>query len=716
MATATSSRPRPRPRMKQKQPSTAPKIDVPVDVVSICDSEDSDLTPLTSPIESKAVCSPLRQRRSGTLSGSALVTETPPKRQVQPQHDPDAWDIKKLGTYVWVLIDRRARVFDPEDLEGIEAHPERLWWPGKIKSNSYPKMPLKVRLFGVAAPGVQTIDIYDPCESNVIPLEQSHQQLSINAPTFVDLGSFDENIQGSPRKKQKMDRADIEKRWRMAMDELAHAREEDAGSDASMPEVGTLGFALFVSTTSPKKNPKETTLREKGKRKGKRRRTDSGSESEADGYGMEPEHKQDFVRTTQHGRWSPPPPDMFLDIPGELVLAMERSTGTLYWPAKILAYVPPKNARQEPKYQVVYLDGTKKDILRKWFYTTADNEFATCKLGEWESEYKEVENDEDEDNDTHNGNLLLRFPSPIPTDPPPDAAAFLQLEINEQFAYTKPVLSAILNENYSPARTRHNHFIAGGSKRKRVAEDAAQRGRMDPRDVSSLQQCLSEWCLRSERRALEIADEGSSEGGASLIWPAVGDAENARVDSGVDVKLSPRPPSPTGSEATLALSLSEAPPESSFTTEYQEFETSSMRTSATSAFFAEPSGSDNLVGSGGRQHGCEAYEELSRVEKVDYCTNVLLPEVVLQVLLWRGGHRTSVELLTDAEEETLHLKGQALLKESDWVNDILRVRASMERSLKLGNNQVKKSADGRPLLSVTGRPRRSVGAPRSYHE
>lgn len=54
--------------------------------------------------------------------------------------------------------------------------------------------------------------------------------------------------------------------------------------------------------------------------------------------------------------------------------------------------------------------------------------------------------------------------------------------------------------------------------------------------------------------------------------------------------------------------------------------------------------------------------------------NILLPEAIRQVLLWRDGQRTSVELLSPEEEEGLYEKGQKLLNERDWVLDILRLR------------------------------------------
>jgi hypothetical protein len=64
--------------------------------------------------------------------------------------------------------------------------------------------------------------------------------------------------------------------------------------------------------------------------------------------------------------------------------------------------------------------------------------------------------------------------------------------------------------------------------------------------------------------------------------------------------------------------------------------------------------------------------------------NVLLPEAIRQVLLWREGKRTSLELLSDDEEEALHKAGEEMLLKTDWVYDTMRMRESRLRSLVKG--------------------------------
>lgn len=59
--------------------------------------------------------------------------------------------------------------------------------------------------------------------------------------------------------------------------------------------------------------------------------------------------------------------------------------------------------------------------------------------------------------------------------------------------------------------------------------------------------------------------------------------------------------------------------------------------------------------------------------------NILLPETIQQLLLWRSGERTSLTLLSSEEEERLHEHGEAKAQETDWVYDLLRLREAQAR-------------------------------------
>jgi hypothetical protein len=59
--------------------------------------------------------------------------------------------------------------------------------------------------------------------------------------------------------------------------------------------------------------------------------------------------------------------------------------------------------------------------------------------------------------------------------------------------------------------------------------------------------------------------------------------------------------------------------------------------------------------------------------------NILLPEAIQQLLLWRSGERTTAALLSQSEEERLHECGSAKAQETDWVFDLLRLREAQAR-------------------------------------
>lgn len=94
--------------------------------------------------------------------------------------------------------------------------------------------------------------------------------------------------------------------------------------------------------------------------------------------------------------------------------------------------------------------------------------------------------------------------------------------------------------------------------------------------------------------------------------------------------------------------------------------------------------------------------------------NILLPEAIQQLLLWRSGERTSVALLSPEEEERLHERGEAKAQETDWVYDLLRLREAQARlwsvDLNAKGKEKNKSGDvkgggtrSRPRMSTISR-------------
>ena len=136
--------------------------------------------------------------------------------------------------------------------------------------------------------------------------------------------------------------------------------------------------------------------------------------------------------------------------------------------------------------------------------------------------------------------------SPVPLDPPPNNEEFSNLSIREQFAYTKTVLHAILNDEYEPTRSKLSRFMDGGKQRASLTDEAALRGKLDPKDVERLQAYIRQWCLREEAPANIFVDDNNDPG--------------AVLDSGLDHI---RAGSPALTEPDLQSSPHKEPPGSS---------------------------------------------------------------------------------------------------------------------------------------------------------
>ena len=93
----------------------------------------------------------------------------------------------------------------------------------------------------------------------------------------------------------------------------------------------------------------------------------------------------------------------------------------------------------------------------------------------------------------------LRAQSPTPHIPIL-AVDFVQLTIAEQLEYVKPVLSALLNGQYLPARRLHIGFMKGGKSRTQVAASAWKRGDVSHKDKEELSTCIRRWMARRETR------------------------------------------------------------------------------------------------------------------------------------------------------------------------------------------------------------------------
>lgn len=136
---APLSRPRPRPIFAKKKREPASPLPGAVE------DDESSLTSLSSatPSPSPPPSPPVRLQPQPIVRAQPqpvpLVPTSSSTSSVRPRRlalrEEDLWDIDALGDYVWVLIDRRARVYEPGgDNSPLKASTGWLWWPGKVNS------------------------------------------------------------------------------------------------------------------------------------------------------------------------------------------------------------------------------------------------------------------------------------------------------------------------------------------------------------------------------------------------------------------------------------------------------------------------------------------------------------------------------------------------------------------------------------------------------
>ena len=372
------------------------------------------------------------------------------------------------------------------------------------------KQPLRVSLFGdfpsssSASRGLCTI--FAPSSSNVLSINDDSGAKRFSCSTF-HLTSLSTNDDVSPpTKKPRIDEAEsIEAKWESAVQsmEMASTLEKD-GLPALLSSFATTGGSFYDSLddtdtdTSDLRRILHTTPGQK-----KSRPTDSTKK-------LKPRPSRTNVRDDVNERdWSPCPPDLTLQIPGELVLALAPRTGGAYWPAKILEHVP---ARKE-KYKVKFLDDEEHVITRDRFWTSEEDGFVQCTLGEWESAVRTTDDPESGDEGEEYGaedDAIIRASddatSVLP--PPPPVEDFADLSVRAQLAYVKPVLRAILSKGYAPAMGKHEAFMKGGSARVALLKSAGVRGGMDARFVKTVQKAICRWVLGDNGLKPERLDTG----------------------------------------------------------------------------------------------------------------------------------------------------------------------------------------------------------------
>ncbi|EJD02178.1 uncharacterized protein FOMMEDRAFT_147243 [Fomitiporia mediterranea MF3/22] len=597
------------------------------------------------------------------------------RRRSFPSPKGKAWSLENLGSLVWV---------------------ERN--PAEEKS-------LQVHIFSPPAESSSPVlsHINNPSPSNVI----SYNSRSLTADTFWSLPS-------SSSRARPVNFEKIKSRWELACKEIL---KEDIRVNDGFP---TSVAAILSQSLSDSDESRDDSASRRGRgRKG----------------------RESSPKPPEISPWSPPPPDPNVTIPGEHVLSATKAKGCSgkYYPAKIIAYVAPSDPTVRPKYTVHFMDNIQEDVTRDKFYIYEQEEFGTCKLGEFMSVESLHEGDaedglgEDIFTETNNDLVIPEFPL-LPA-PPPEK--FCELSMVQQISHIMPILKEITNNNYKPAEKRVTAFLNGGRERVEMSREAPQRGTLTRVELNQLARIIKSWAQRI----------GQSN-------DATRDVNGSRVvDTHDHPDLRPKSPSkedeslqePSSSPEDLldkqvlrevqdegqvpSLPPSSLPPSS--TANVQDDSPSNTPkvvgkddlngTAHESADKVEPF-SDDLR----QEDGVEAvanqqvfvaptstksnptnpsFEDLLGHEKIHFCTDVLLKEAIIQLLLWRVGKRQVPEPLSDAEEILLHEIGSNLASEFDIAHTVRALRMRKEKSL-----QAKKmSSSSKQGISIGGtrtRPRK----------
>jgi hypothetical protein len=215
-------------------------------------------------------------------------------------------------------------------------------------------------LYGSVNPGTGslTVDVPDPSERNVRDADKS----CFTASTFLISSRNELPVTASPTKKQK---TDIVSRWHNAVNQMKEDQAEN--KDANVFEDSPTKAEIPGAKLKARPRAKEA----KGKGPGGKGKTWSDDE-DIDLPTDDDNAHDDF--------WVPPPVDESLNIGEEKVFAREKKNSSVYWPAFVQHYRQPKNPKEEPLYGVKFLDEVQTEIPRSWFFTSDQDEFATCKV------------------------------------------------------------------------------------------------------------------------------------------------------------------------------------------------------------------------------------------------------------------------------------------------------------------------------------------------
>lgn len=219
---------------------------------------------------------------------------------------------------------------------------------------------------------------------NILPQVTQSPKLKFMKPGYVHPNNL-------PRKKkQKGEQDDMKKEWQAAVDEMksdmkpstlmidkSHVLDLTSSDDEDLPLYvkpnPSSSKTLSIPPTTPNSQSVATSngTHKRGKKR-KRVNKDSDPEDSLTDVSVS------LLFREQVGDGGEV--DISLVIPGELVLGRSKNQPTVYWPARIDAYLKPSKSGLSGKYSVTFLDGTREDIPRDWFYSMVDPQFALCKV------------------------------------------------------------------------------------------------------------------------------------------------------------------------------------------------------------------------------------------------------------------------------------------------------------------------------------------------
>ena len=209
------------------------------------------------------------------------------------------------------------------------------------------------------------IDIHNPSKRNVrdatgVCFTRSTFLISPSRPRLPDDDHAAVASSSSPKKKHKID---VEIRWQAAVDAMNEDKNEKEDVDDNV---------FGTSPVKPEDNPRGKPISRPKARKGRKNKVRSEKEDD-DTDMITDDDARDHL-------WMPPSIDDSIDIGEEKVFARDKKNSNIFWPAYVEYYKEPKNAKEKPLYGVHFLDETEAEIPRDWFFTSDQDEFATCKV------------------------------------------------------------------------------------------------------------------------------------------------------------------------------------------------------------------------------------------------------------------------------------------------------------------------------------------------